>query len=1654
MEMELPQEDLDIAFTEWTEKLDAGSNHWLPAYGYQQPSQLHEALFQQDFLNSDGLNQHVYLETIVEETSDDLRSDSEYSDEGGWRDTDSETDSVIHIPNNIGVCTATIAEWGGSERDLAVPKKRRRRQFNNDPGVQDDEDEADDFLLPPVTSRSSSLLQFETLEKQCNTVFRASASSEQFVHSPSLASSFSFDSLETSRWRFSGSPDSLNEEVASSISSSCSSSSELTSSEEEAVEEDDLEEHFTRSYSSRSFGNDSYRSSLRSHRSFDSLIMCQEKQDSLLLSAELSQSLDNTAIFVEEDNEPIAPPRGLYKTVECLTESGYTDEKEPKSELVQAEKCAEESKNNATETSKGQRSAENLSEDSGFGEHIPRGGSLRRVSSTGVFTIAENEDDSSQSSYGSDNGMNTGNVVKIHVGGNSGCEGEIEGGDLVVNTVDGERVDEVRRGGWSDAVPNYSNGWQSAPDLLKLQPEHSQSECNPCQLNNPIVPHKTHHHHRRLLEDNPLIGENQPITSTTSLLAFTIDDDDDELLIVPEKKTFLNSTKKMASRHPVVSTPNLYMEDFQLGENEYELKFPETTTSSRKISRAHSFKETGRRESNLRKCKSRGSNIQITTSFINLTKQYNANNVQITTSFVNLTAPAQPTELDFERFIGSGLLESGGGGGESKVHFCPVVSEVTWKDRVDYGEEVEEEISGEVSLDAKKEYYSGVVLGDARVGVTACVEEVRKGRGGDRATLPPPPAPPVTHKPPIAGHRDSTNTATNMERSPQSKPKSGIGGFFQRFSLRRLSSRDKKRKNLKKEAAIAAAKQPEPIVVNNIEELQMIIPLHPPADEEELETVKVPSRTVKQSTLPPPPLPPPPSPPKRSTLIVGITGSAERRLNGGGSCEQFPVAASLTTVETEIGGGTTSTTTSSVVMSAGGSLSAPAATTTVVGASKAVGLLETDLDSTDATGACNSKKARSLLNLGDGRTQLVPCIQPDQPVDHRAKSMEFLLDKENKFAAKPPENELQKVGERVMSEHELRVQRSLQRLHVPEWYKNSQVPVQGFLLKRHSEGGGGQQTSTTGWQGLSSKTTSLSSLGSNQAATPRSPSGQGVVLSPSPTPSGHTFSRWSTSRLNSNPTSTSTSPCGSARSSFNYRQPYLGWRSQERLSNPRTPAERLAQGLLPTQKQQNVPNLSEVHSSIKEVTSAIVHYVSGSRGDDRLSPATLARHDNPSSRSGSPRGSTGRLCWLESSFVGNRPLDVPETPVSLTATPEHQGRGSQLYLNLTATHTPDIATVNGSVSGDKDETIQYSSDVRRHSEGCEPISTSTAGLLQQSGSTGFIRTGPRRVSFDMAIADGDLVHCRYTKCNRSAPLAEAKRTFKTCHNCTHVYCSRECRRAHWEKHRKTCLHSRVGALCRKVMSNIKEDEDTLHHVSLVARKGFLAKGRGAVKVLFSRPKVAEEFVGEGRARLGEPLYVKWSDLQMEETGREMHEELVRLCKSYNPDTRLVLYVAVCVVSEVPTSGAAVKWEMQVVSRCAKLRLSAALASPHQHTPVISRDLAAEPETLILTSLPGARDQGTRKARQVSFTNIQRHLRQRGISLRRQFPEVYQRLCSYVEGSTERFIPVTIYPRDAATGKNFMCIIMPDAEPEKLEMIPTDSAHVQTIDISADPHSSV
>lgn len=195
----------------------------------------------------------------------------------------------------------------------------------------------------------------------------------------------------------------------------------------------------------------------------------------------------------------------------------------------------------------------------------------------------------------------------------------------------------------------------------------------------------------------------------------------------------------------------------------------------------------------------------------------------------------------------------------------------------------------------------------------------------------------------------------------------------------------------------------------------------------------------------------------------------------------------------------------------------------------------------------------------------------------------------------PPENELQKLHENnaALSEHQLRVQASLQRLNIPDWYKQytsgSQKPTGStssgytpgsFTRKRNSD------TGSQRWAGLNSKTTSLSSLGGHHTLSAERSSP--VMLSPSShSHHGQTgFTRWSTSHLNSTQTSPSVSQRGSfsrggtpnssmmssgsapptnggapnaQRSSF--RQPYMGWRSQEKLSQPRTPSERYVLGV-------------------------------------------------------------------------------------------------------------------------------------------------------------------------------------------------------------------------------------------------------------------------------------------------------------------------------------------------------------------------------------------------------------------------------------------------------------------------------------------------------------
>lgn len=305
-----------------------------------------------------------------------------------------------------------------------------------------------------------------------------------------------------------------------------------------------------------------------------------------------------------------------------------------------------------------------------------------------------------------------------------------------------------------------------------------------------------------------------------------------------------------------------------------------------------------------------------------------------------------------------------------------------------------------------------------------------------------------------------------------------------------------------------------------------------------------------------------------------------------------------------------------------------------------------------------------------------------------------------------------------------------------------------------------------------------------------------------------------------------------------------------------------------------------------------------------------------------------------------------------------------------------------------------------------------------------------------------VLKCRYSRCGRlTSALATERLAVKNCHNCSYTYCSRACRRAHWEKHRKTCLFSRVGTLCRQILSTAKEQEDTLVHLSTIARRGYLSQGRGAVKCFFPCPETAEKFLSHGLEYLNEPTYITWRDLLPSEMGPQLYTELVKMCKTYNPETKLVLYVSICVVSEAPTLGA-VKWERQLVSRCAKMTISKGLLMSHMD----KGDL----ETLILMCSPikGA-DKEVLRYRKMAFNSIQRHLKRRGIILQQHYLQIYKDLQTYTENPAERFIPVTVHPRDSFTGKSFICIIMLDAESQNIHQMTTAGVLISVVNILED-----
>lgn len=319
------------------------------------------------------------------------------------------------------------------------------------------------------------------------------------------------------------------------------------------------------------------------------------------------------------------------------------------------------------------------------------------------------------------------------------------------------------------------------------------------------------------------------------------------------------------------------------------------------------------------------------------------------------------------------------------------------------------------------------------------------------------------------------------------------------------------------------------------------------------------------------------------------------------------------------------------------------------------------------------------------------------------------------------------------------------------------------------------------------------------------------------------------------------------------------------------------------------------------------------------------------------------------------------------------------------------------------------------------------------------RKPPRRVSFDLTATGGGAggaldgepgaVACRRYGCGRVAPEASARLRFKTCHNCSHTYCSRECRREHWDSHKRACAVQRVGGLLRRVVARVRSDTAAL---STAARRGYKAQGRGVVRLLFHSIDAAEAYcagevaVGTGPGQ--ELVFVRLADLPAGELGGSLHEDLTRLCNTYNPRTRAVTLVVLEVLSEAPSDDGVVMWERQLVSRVFKVHL-------FREDQLDSCD-----STLVLVGALAAHV----GARSAVLRNIIRAVGERGVDLRdEEQADAFLCVKDFVDG--RGLVPITV-ELQLRGGGHLLVVLVPHV-PADTDATSTATDNTVTVNVS-------
>ncbi|KAJ7383459.1 hypothetical protein OS493_027620 [Desmophyllum pertusum] len=325
------------------------------------------------------------------------------------------------------------------------------------------------------------------------------------------------------------------------------------------------------------------------------------------------------------------------------------------------------------------------------------------------------------------------------------------------------------------------------------------------------------------------------------------------------------------------------------------------------------------------------------------------------------------------------------------------------------------------------------------------------------------------------------------------------------------------------------------------------------------------------------------------------------------------------------------------------------------------------------------------------------------------------------------------------------------------------------------------------------------------------------------------------------------------------------------------------------------------------------------------------------------------------------------------------------------------------------------------------ISSSTLSTRPQSPMSEFSFAGETPY-WGLRRGSTTTIKCSNPRCEQEEVLfAGEKTTYTSCPACFTYYCTRVCRRIHWSEHKKICFFGRINSYIRSFIYLCHRKEALKFQLSKAAKEGFKKKGRGCILVTFVSAQSARKFMTTGCSFFpSPPTYSSLMDLQAEGVVSKHRVALTQHIKDYEPEEEFVLNLAIIAgkmenLPAIPVPRRKVNTVLQVI----KIPLSSTVKETVSSPP--PSDPNTETKVFYLPKCARHEFVSENEARRHYCRNISKNLKQYGIRLKNDYPDVYEKLCLYVDQNIRFKEPLTVYGNQGK--KIVMCKIMPEAGDE-------------------------